>query len=151
TNIAVPERGHDFPRWLAERGLETLEPISYADFTEYGLWVQRRCVPDVEPLDVASLRLDGAGGYELVLSDGQSVRARRVVVATGLHGLQHVPELLAGLPESLVSHTFGQYDFRRWAGKEVAVIGAGQSALEVSVLLHEAGARPTLLAHAPPI
>lgn len=151
TSIAVPRKGHDFPGWLAGRGLETVEPISYADFTEYGLWVQRRCVPDVEPAEVAALRRAGTSGYELELADGQRVRARQVVVATGLHWLQQSPELFSGFPDGLVSHSFGQYDFQRWAGREVAVIGAGQSALEVSVLLHEAGARPVLLAHAPPI
>jgi len=151
TSIAVPGRGYDFPGWLAQRGLETLEPISYADFTDYGLWVQQRCVPDVEPVDVSSLRRARGGGYELVLADGQLVRAARVVVATGLHWLQHLPELLAPLPAALVSHTFGQYDFRRWAGKEVAVIGAGQSALEVSVLLQEVGAHPVLIAQHPPL
>jgi thioredoxin reductase len=151
TSIAVPEAGHDFPGWLARRGLETLEPISYADFTEYGLWVQQQRVPDVQPLDVRMMHRGHGGDYVLELSSGKSIEARKVVVAVGLHGLERVPELLAGFPDALVSHSFGQYDFRRLAGTEVAVVGAGQSALEVAVLLHECGAHPVLVARKPPV
>jgi len=151
TSIAVPEPGLDFPAWLAQRGLETLEPISYADFTEYGLWVQRQRVPDVQPFDVRMMHRARGGEYVLELSSGQSIKARKVVVAVGLHGLRQLPELLAGFPDALVSHSFGQYDFRRLAGSEVAVIGAGQSALEVAVLLHECGARPVLVARKAPV
>lgn len=151
SSIAVPEPGHDFPGWLARQGLETLEPISYADFTEYGLWVQRQVVPEVHQVDVETLRRSGSGEYLLQLTSGEEVRAARVVVAVGLHGLQHVPEPLAPLPSALVSHTFGQYDFCRFAGQEVAVLGAGQSALEVAVLLHECGARPVIVAREPPL
>src|SRR5262249_58204957 len=150
TSIAVPEPGHDFPSWLAGGGLETLEPISYADFTEYGLWVQRKCIADVQPVDVKTLR-QTTGEYALELTSGQTVRARKVVVAVGLHGLQHVPEQLRGFPDELVTHSFGQYDFHRFAGKEVAIIGAGQHALEVAVLLREAGAQPVLVAREPPV
>src|SRR5215472_3140111 len=68
TSIAVPEPGLDFPAWLAQRGLETLEPISYADFTEYGLWVQRQRVPDVQPFDVRMMHRARGGEYVLELS-----------------------------------------------------------------------------------
>lgn len=151
TSIDVPQAGSDFPGWLAARGLETLEPISYADFTEYGLAVQQRHVPEVEALDVSRLEVDPAGGYRLTLATGESLRARKVVVAVGLGYFQRIPGELASLPGGLVSHTFGRYDFLPHAGREVAVIGAGQSALEAAVLLHEAGARPTLVARTPPV
>jgi cation diffusion facilitator CzcD-associated flavoprotein CzcO len=151
TSIAVPEPGHEFPTWLARRGLETREPISYAHFTEYGLWVQRQVVPDVQPVDVTTVRQTTGGEYALELASGQELRARKVVVAVGLHGLEQLPDQLAGFPEALVSHSFGQYDFRRFAGQEVAVLGAGQSALEAAVLLHETGAQPLLVARRSPV
>ncbi len=150
TSIAVPEPGHDFPGWLASKGLETLEPISYADFTEYGLSVQARFVPEAESVNVTELERRGPL-YDVTLDSGERVQARRVVVATGLHHLQRMPEELAALPKELASHSFGQYDYHRFAGKPVAVIGAGQSALEVAVLLHEAGAQVRLLSREPPI
>ena len=151
TSIAVPARGFDFPGWLAARGLETVEPISYAEFTAYGLWVQEQVVPEVEAVDVRTVRARSQGGHELLLEDGSVATARKVVVATGLHHLQQLPPILADLPPERLSHSFGQYDFRRFAGQEVAVIGAGQSALEVAVLLREAGARPVVVARQAPI
>lgn len=151
TSIAVPEPGHDFPGWLSARGLEPLEPISYADFTEYGLQMQRRFVPEAEAVNVSLLERRAAGDYELLLENGERVLARSVIVSTGLHHLQRMPKELEGLPHELASHSFGQYDYARFAGKPVAVVGAGQSALEVAVLLHEAGAHVRLLSHTPPV
>jgi thioredoxin reductase len=151
TSIAVPDTGHDFPGWLSAQGLEPLEPISYAEFTEYGLQMQRRFLPEAEPVNVTTLERRAEGGYELVLESGERVQARNVVVATGLHHLQRMPKELAALPKSLASHSFGQYDYQAYVGKEVAVIGAGQSALEVAVLLHEVGARVRLISHEAPI
>ena len=46
----------------------------------------------------------------------------------------------------LLSHTSEHTDFSAFGDRDVAVIGAGQSALESAALLAEAGARPTLLA-----
>ena len=151
TSIAVPEKGHDFPGWLAAQGLETLEPISYAEFTAYGLHMQQRFVPEAESVNVSLLERRAEGGYELVLASGEHVQAKSVIVSTGLSHLQTMPKELAALPRELASHSFGQYDYRAYAGKEVAVVGAGQSALEVAVLLHEVGARVRLISHEPPI
>jgi FAD-dependent urate hydroxylase len=151
TSIAVPEAGHDFPGWLAAQGLETLEPISYAEFTEYGLQMQRRFVPEAESVNVSELERRPQGGYELTLESGERLQAHNVIVSTGLHHLKRMPKELSSLPKELASHSFGQYDYRAYAGKEVAVLGAGQSALEVAVLLHEVGARVRLLSHEPPI
>jgi thioredoxin reductase len=151
TNISVPERGHEFPQWLTERGLEPVEPVSYAHFAEYGLDMQRRFVPEVEPANVTLLELSPEGGYRLTLTTGEQLRARRVVVAVGLHSLQKLPEALEGFPRDLVSHSFGHYAFTGYAGKDVAVVGAGQSAFEAAVLLHEVGARPQLISRQTPI
>jgi FAD-dependent urate hydroxylase len=149
TSIPVPEEGHEFPRWLGARGLETLEPISYADFADYGLEIQRRFVPGVESVDVASVRKEGSS-FALTLENGEHLSARSVVVAIGLGPFQRIPEVFAALPRQLVSHTFRNYDFRALAGREVAVIGAGSSALEAAVCLQEAGARTSLLSRQPP-
>ncbi|MFF0142296.1 FAD-dependent oxidoreductase [Streptomyces sp. NPDC005227] len=78
--------------------------------------------------------------------DGQHLTAAAVVVATGLNGLAYIPgELRALVPEGprpagLVSHTGQHTDLSPYAGRRVAVIGGGQSALESAALLHEAGA-----------
>jgi cation diffusion facilitator CzcD-associated flavoprotein CzcO len=149
TSIPVPERGHDFPTWLAARGKETLEPISYADFHDYGLEIQERFVPSVEAVDVSEIRRDGQG-FVVTLENGEQLGAKSVVIAVGLGPFRRMPEVFSGLPPELVSHTFANYDFGHLAGKDVAVIGAGSSATEAAVVLAEAGARTVLISRSPP-
>jgi cation diffusion facilitator CzcD-associated flavoprotein CzcO len=149
TSIPVPERGHEFPTWLAARGKETLEPISYADFYDYGCQMQERFVPSVEAVDVAEVQRDGRR-FRVTLENGEQLTAKSVVVAVGLGPFRRMPEVFAGLPPELVSHTFANYEFRHLAGKEVAVIGAGSSATEAAVVLAEAGARTVLISTSPP-
>jgi cation diffusion facilitator CzcD-associated flavoprotein CzcO len=143
TTIANPD-GLRFDGWCRERGLQGREPCSMESFADYGLWLQRRLVPQVEEQDVTSLtRQDGA--FQLGLSGGDELRARRVVIAVGLRYFQRLPQALAGLPAELVSHTAQRKEYASLRDKDVCVIGAGQSALEAAALLHECGARPRLL------
>lgn len=94
----------------------------------------------------AVTRIDLApDGYQLVLADGETVGARRVVVAAGIQPFAHRPQALAGLPASLVSHTSELRNFGSFRGKEVLVIGGGQSALESAALLTEAGVHVEVL------
>jgi cation diffusion facilitator CzcD-associated flavoprotein CzcO len=144
TSIAVPERGHSFPEWCRARGLEDHEPCSMESYAEYGMWMRDRFVPDLEPVEVANVAVARRGGFEVTLATGERLRARNVVSATGLSGLAHTPEVLQGLRD-LASHTFDLHDFTRFAGKEVAVMGAGASAIEAAALVHEAGGRAKLL------
>jgi hypothetical protein len=58
------------------------------------------------------------------------------------------PAPFAQLPEAVRSHAYEHSDLGGFAGRRVAVIGAGQSALECAALLHEAGAVPEVLAPA---
>jgi len=143
TTIANPE-ALTYDGWCRERGLECREPCSTESFAEYGLWLQRTLVPQVEPRDVVGIT-EQEGLFHLTLSGGEEFRARRVVLAVGLRYFQRLPPALAHLPASLVSHTAQHADYGHHRGQDVCVIGAGQSALEAATLLHEAGARPRLL------
>jgi cation diffusion facilitator CzcD-associated flavoprotein CzcO len=86
-------------------------------------------------------RVDRAGGgFTLELAGGETVMARRVVVAAGINPFAWRPEGFDHLPASLVSHTSEYPDLGRFAGRRVAVVGGGQSALESAALLREGGA-----------
>jgi FAD-dependent urate hydroxylase len=144
TNISAPTPGYSFADYSRPRGLETFEPCSIADFAAYGHWFQQAMIPWVEPLEVELVdRL--ADGFSVMLSDGERVLADHVVVATGLAGFSNVPAELSLLPQALITHTSGIASFAAFSGLDIAVIGAGQSALEAAALLREAGARPRLL------
>jgi hypothetical protein len=144
TSIPTPDRSHTFPEFCRAKGLEDYEPIEYSTFARYGMEFQRELVPYVENERVTYLtRRDGE--FDLTLESGEVVYANRVVVATGLSYLAHVPEVFAGLPSDRVKHTWGFGNFDAYAGKDVIVIGGGSSALERAALLHEHGARVRVL------
>jgi len=60
------------------------------------------------------------------------VLCRKLVLATGRSGLGKatIPGFVAGLPRSLWAHSEDEIDFRALAGKRVAVVGAGASAMD---------------------
>jgi hypothetical protein len=131
-------------------------PVPLETFHDYGLAFQQRFVPEVEVTDVA--RLDhSSDGYELHTASGEALTARSVVLAVGISHFAHIPQPLARLPRELVSHTSHHRDFDAFAGREVTIIGGGQSALESAALAHEQGAdvrvlmrRPTVVWNADP-
>lgn len=143
-DISTPKPGFSFADYNGPRGLETFEPCSMGNFTDYGLWFQQNNVPWVEPFDVEYVGRH-ADGYEVRLSNGEQFTAGQVVLATGLACFEHVPSAMASLPSSLCTHTSRIEAFSGFRGRSVAVVGAGQSALEAAALLKEAGASPQLL------
>ncbi len=161
SNLSDPRGALTLARFCAEEGLEYGDvgvPVTLDTFERYGRAFQERFVPGLRRARVARVRVVGAGttgaragaaGFELELSDGQSLRARRVVVASGVQGHAHLPPELRGLPGDRVVHSFEQRDPAEWSGLPVAVVGAGQSALDAAVLLREAGAEVTLIARTP--
>lgn len=149
TNISAPSPGSTFADYSRPRGLETFEPCSIRDFAAFGRWFQGKNVPWLEPLQVEKItKARGSQYFTLLLSDGQSFSASHVVIATGLSCFAYTPSVLAWLPRVLAGHTSEITSFAQFEGRDVAVIGGGQSALEVAALLLEAGARPQLLVRA---
>jgi hypothetical protein len=123
-------------------------PIPVDTFVDYGQWFQRRMVPDLDEQNVVNVhRADG--GFNVELASGETRRTARVIVALGLTSFAHLPPDLALLPAGSVSHTSQHRTFGEFRGRHVTILGGGQSALESSALLHEAGAEVTLLARHP--
>ncbi|MFG2965733.1 FAD-dependent oxidoreductase [Streptomyces sp. NPDC048288] len=155
TDLSAPEPGGrlaDFRREHGEPELTELTPIPCDVFVRYGQWFQKRYVGEVEPARVTAVERPASGpGFLVRLDDGQELTASAVVVATGLNGLAHVPQELRQLvpegpdPRARVSHTSQHTDLSVYAGRRVAVVGGGQSALESAALLHEAGAEAQVL------
>ncbi|MFI0482569.1 NAD(P)-binding domain-containing protein [Actinomadura sp. 9N215] len=144
SNLGAPHRGMGFtdrhPDWRVG------EPIPLETFVEYGLWFASVVIPGTEDSQIVNVERGNASGYVVTLSTGETIATRTVVVAVGVGPFAHIPDELAGLPSWLVSHSTAHRDFDAFAGQEVAVVGAGQSALETAVLLADAGAYPHVLA-----
>ncbi|MFH8795725.1 FAD-dependent oxidoreductase [Streptomyces sp. NPDC017941] len=156
SNIDAPQRGHTLLDYCDAAGLPrpaTDEDIVPAEtFAGYGQWFQEQLVPDLEQVRVVSVDQRPGGGFEVKLDSGEQLAARAVVVATGLTGLEWLPfELAAAVPDGPspagpMSHSAQHRDLTRYAGCELLVVGAGQSALETAVLAAEAGARVRVVA-----
>ncbi|WP_274561343.1 FAD-dependent oxidoreductase [Streptomyces spiramyceticus] len=149
SNIDAPQPGHDLIDFCADTGERRYESdwdlVPVETFARYGQWFAEKLLPDLEQVRVVSVDRT-RGGLALKLDSGEQFPARAVVVATGLSGLARMPrELAAVLPDGPsatgpVSHAAQHRDLSRFAGREVIVVGAGQSALENAVLMAEAGA-----------
>ncbi|MFC1407994.1 NAD(P)-binding domain-containing protein [Streptacidiphilus sp. N1-12] len=149
SSISDPSGACSLDRFRAAEGRRSqgdLHPVPLDEFVRYGLWFQQQCVPDLERTVVRRIEAR-AGQFQVTLESGEDYISRSVVLATGLGPFAHIPPELADLArEGLASHPAEHADLGRFAGQRVAVVGAGQSALESAALLHEAGAVPTVLA-----
>ena len=148
SNIADPVGALTLPAYEAEVGRPVARPIPLQDFVDYGRWFRERSELDVDPRLVASVARD-AGGFRLVLQDGEEVGARRVIVAAGIAPFAWRPPEFDGFDRSLVSHTSEHRVFDSFEGRRVVVVGGGQSALESAALLREAGADVELVVRRP--
>jgi thioredoxin reductase len=147
-----PGRRFTYERYCAAHGLPYVPvglPPSRERFLEYTAWFRQQAVGDAPGEMVRTIRRVSGGGFVLELAGGRELVARHVVLATGFMSFRHVPDELAGLPAPLLAHSAEMADPEAYAGRDVAVVGAGQSALETAALLHEAGARVRILARRP--
>jgi cation diffusion facilitator CzcD-associated flavoprotein CzcO len=120
-------------------------PIPLDRFVDYGLWFQRQAVPEVDRRRIE--RIDqSASGLRVTLADGEQISCKRVVIAAGISTFARRLPQFEGLSPEFVTHASYGRDVQRFAGKRVAVIGAGQSALESAALIHEAGAEVEVIA-----
>jgi cation diffusion facilitator CzcD-associated flavoprotein CzcO len=147
SSIQDPTGIWDLDTFEAASGVDSTSPTPLARFVEYGRWFQESVAPDADSRLVESIERD-EDRFALTLEDGSPMRAGRVVVAAGIASFAHVPRQFAGLDPRLASHASAWRTFTPLAGKRVAVIGGGQSALESAALLHEVGADVELLVRA---
>ena len=142
-------------RFCQERGLpysDIADPVPIDTFVAYGLEFQRRFVPNLEQTDITSVT-SAPEGFALTTQTGETVLARRVVLAAGITHFGHVPQEFAELSadqslgaSTLVSHSSHHTKVDKFSGRTVAVIGAGASAADLAGLLQEAGAEVHLIA-----
>jgi cation diffusion facilitator CzcD-associated flavoprotein CzcO len=150
SSIGDPARACTLDRYEAARGAKLARQLPVKDFVGYGLWFQQQNLPDLDGRSVSWIECEG-DGYRVALDDGETFSTRNVVVATGIGAFANCPAPYAALPLELASHTSHRLnrDLGRFRGRRVAVVGAGQSAVESAALLREAGAEVELLVRHP--
>jgi len=145
TQIADPEDSLTLEAFQAAKGIQFSTPVPLDRFIEYGLWYQRRALPDLDQRKIARVETHPKG-FRLSLEDGELLYARRVIIAAGIGAFAWRPPEFGSLPAPLVSHTSEHRDLGKFKGQSVLVIGGGQSALESGALLQESGAEVEVVA-----
>lgn len=147
SNLSAPGGRYTLTEYCAAHGMaaEHGTPLPIGTFSEYGLWFARHAAPPVEEATVTEITPQG-GGFRIRTAEGPPLLARTVALAVGVMPFVRYPDALRDLPAAHYSHSSGHRDLTRFAGHEVAVLGAGQAALETAALLAENGARPCLVA-----
>ncbi len=148
SHIAYPSGALTLDAFLAATGKSFGAPIPLERFVEYGRWVQEHVAPDLDARRVTSIARQN-GGFLVTLDDGAKLRAPRVVIAAGIEPFARRPVEFQSVPSHSAFHTSECSDFAPFAGRQMIVIGGGQSALESAALLHEAGAEVEVIARRP--
>ena len=122
---------------------EVLYKIPNQDWQDYILWVRTAlALPVRNGADAIDLR-PAPDHVAVVLKSGETLYAKRVVVAsgrTGTGGWTNPPGISPELGPDRLAHTMHEIDFARLKGKKIAIIGVGASAFDNAATALEAGA-----------
>jgi cation diffusion facilitator CzcD-associated flavoprotein CzcO len=147
SNLSDPAGSFRLHHYCEEKQLPyhaTCIPVPLATFAAYGAEFQRRLVPELEDARLVDLQRTDSG-FILTLDGGETFVARRVVLAVGISHYAYIPPVLHDLIPDALSHSSQVRRPADFAGKDVAVVGSGASAIDLSAFLHEAGARVTMV------
>jgi thioredoxin reductase len=150
SSLFDPSAEFTLARFCAEESLPYDDlgiPVPLKTFITYGLAFQQQFVPFVEERTVQSVKPKGEG-FTLVLDNGELFTTRNLVLAVGVGYFAHVPDALAALPSEFATHSSQHVDLSSFVNRDVAILGAGSSALDLGALLRRAGARPVIIARA---
>ena len=148
SNLSDPRKQYGVKQFFEASNYTICYPMPIQLFIDYGMWFQKHVVPSVDPTYISSITHVG-NQFALTLEDGREVVSTAIVMAIGPGYYQYIPEEYTHLPAELISHSYEHGDFSGFAGKKVAIVGGGQSAVEWAALLNEAGAAVDVVARRP--
>jgi thioredoxin reductase len=147
SSIADPAQRLTLTRWCQTNAQPVPNPLPLDDFLAYADWFRDVAGLEAETRRVA--RVEHARGGFRVHLDGDAVEVRRVVVAAGIAPFARRPPAFRDLGEPTVVHSVDVRSTAPFRDRHIAVIGAGQSALETAALIAEAGGDVEVVARAP--
>lgn len=144
STISDPQSAFTLEAYEEVSHTKPVKRVAWETFVSYGKWFGENLGVKTDTRNVIEVQRDGHG-FSLKLSDGEVCTCRRLIVAAGISPFRKSPREFSELPPSRASHC---YEGRKFGdlGKRVAVIGAGQSALESAAILREAGVEVEVIA-----
>ena len=150
-HLTGPAYGHGaltFQAWYrAQFGMaawEALDKIPRPMWMDYLRWYRHTLGVPVEN----GVRLEQVSGegdllrLDITDPEKKTIFARKLIMATGRDGTGHpnIPDFMDGVPKRLWAHSAEDIAFPELAGRRVAVIGVGASAVDNAAEALEAGA-----------
>ena len=123
--------------WEAQHGADgwaALDKIPRPQWMAYLRWFREvLALPVRNNAQVVSISPLEAGVHRLTLADGETLQARKVILATGIQGggEWHTPDFIKqALPPGRYAHTSADIDYEARAGQRIAILGGGASAFD---------------------
>jgi thioredoxin reductase len=148
SDIYDPAGTFTLATYCAEAGLpyrDIGDPVRLETFVAYGQEFQRRFVPQLERTRATHIQ-STSSGFLVSTESGETLSAKRVIIASGITHFGYVPVPLSALPVEAVTHSSAHSDLSGFRGRKIAVLGGGSSAIDIAALLHESGAEVHLVA-----
>jgi thioredoxin reductase len=150
SNLSDPDRQFTLRQFCTEKGIEYADtgiPVRLETFSAYGLEFKKRMLPELDERLIENIDL-APEGFVLRLEGGETVRAQQVILAVGISHFEYLPDNLAHLPSEFLSHSYQHKNLETFKNRNIVVIGAGASAIDLAGLLRDAGADVQLVARA---
>ena len=114
---------------------------AYSQALKFGVEV---AIPD-EVTNVRPTEVSNEGGYTLALANGEHIKARSVIIASGANYRRLNVDNLAAFEGSSVHYWASSVEGRLCKDQEVAIVGAGNSAGQAAVYLASQAAKVWLI------
>ncbi|MBI1743178.1 NAD(P)-binding domain-containing protein [Candidatus Acetothermia bacterium] len=147
-----PLEVHTLEAYLQKKKIskEQAHPVPIQLVCDYVEWFQEQYDLKAQPSLIRELRKSN-GLFEAVSENGESIRARNVLLALGFSSFVNIPQDLQNkIPSGHSSHTCDAVDFDFLKERRCLIIGGRQSAYEWAALIHERGANEIHIVHRHP-
>src|SRR5215471_3720754 len=133
------------PRWQSR-----VPGVRYGEDDPHGFMPKQEVVAYLEQLAsrlpvrtgarVTSILRDKRGDYDVTIDGGETIKARNVVVATGLYQMPKIPQLAHKLPTEINQlHSDTYRNPQQLLPGAVLVVGSAQSGAQIAEELYESG------------
>lgn len=143
--LTSPGAPGSLDEWCAAAGVTPHEPMLVTEFIAYATWFADRYVTEHVDAMVTSVARSEEGGLS-VRAGGVDWRVCEAIVAPGIGPFPNAPEVFEGVMDDHRIGFAAAFEQSELEGLRVAVIGAGQSAVEAAAAAVRSGAETTLLA-----